>query len=215
MGNLKWCFSTRFVNGLNSQVGNIGGSYRVCPLWRNIFRFWWIRHPRGTVVGRGRRGDKILWVASPGGWDRVDSCYWVSCGKETLWHSGINLKCFILPKHTFTYKVVLVIFWNAKPSYFLTWIVWHRLFCSDGWKCCSRGVPIWVELTLTPQFSDRCFCAPSLRPQVWRGTMMCRNEKRDDERLLQIYTTRWQTHHMWKSECLVNILATAQCTKLI
>lgn len=54
-------------------------SYRVCPLWWQFVGFRWKGHPRGTVVGGGWRGDKVFRVAGPGGWDGVDSCYWVSC----------------------------------------------------------------------------------------------------------------------------------------
>lgn len=36
------------------------------------------------MIGGGRRGDKVLRVAGPGGWDGVDSCYWVSYQQEQI-----------------------------------------------------------------------------------------------------------------------------------
>lgn len=114
--NILIMFSTKFVCGHNSQARSIGGAYRVCPLWCNILRFWWIRHPRGTVIGCGRCGDKIIWVDSLGGWDGIHSCYWVSCGKERLWctvHWLIYDKKFNFVKA----KWLLSSFKKLRPSY--------------------------------------------------------------------------------------------------
>lgn len=99
----------------------------------------------------------------------------------------------------------------------LTWVVGHRLLCSDRWKCCSSCWPIWVVVMLTLHFSDRCLWAPSRRPQVRSGTKLDRDCRDMNVELLKYFvsTTRWQTHSMWKSEYLINILAVSQCTSSI
>lgn len=60
--------------------------------------------------------------------------------------------------------------WTKSTPRTLTWVVGHRLLCSDRWKCCSSSWPIRVAVMLTLHFSDRCLWAPSLRPQVRSGT---------------------------------------------
>lgn len=80
---LRWLLIIRWFLGLNTFLSKQNGPpYRVCPLWRHILRFRWIRHPGGTVVGGGWCRDKVFWVTRPGGWDGVDSCYWVSYTEE-------------------------------------------------------------------------------------------------------------------------------------
>lgn len=99
----------------------------------------------------------------------------------------------------------------------LTWVVGHRLLCSDRWKCCSSSWPIWVVVMSTLHFSDWCLWAPSLRPQVRSGTKLDRDLRGINSELLKylLGTTRWQTHSTWKSEYLINILAISQCTSSI
>lgn len=144
------------------------------------------------MVGGGWCVDKILWVVRPGGWDGVDGCYWVSWWTDTQTVSLIYYVNLLKRKECNH-------FWNAISSpYMLTWVVWHRLLCSDSWKCCSSW-PIWVALMLTSRFTDRCLWTPSLRPQVRSGTKLIRDCRGVNRRLLHVPTTRWQKHSIWKS----------------
>lgn len=129
-----------------------------------------VAHPQVQVDRTSRRDCGRKWVV----WTQSilsSRAWWLG------WHRRLLLGFLHRREErlTVTKQSTLWGYFAKSSSHMLTWVVGHRLLCSDGWKYCSSSWPIWVVVMLTLHFSDRRLWAPSLRPQVRSGTKLDRD----------------------------------------